>query len=299
MLGPFRPTWAWGGDTADGVFPVIVLSHGHTGRYRNHRQTAAALARNGYVVAAPDHLSDGQMASKAKMISVVGVRVDELERALSAVNAHPLIGKIADTKRIGAVGYSLGTMTVLYAAGATPEMLRFDRHCEAHHREDANFCGGGWTASFFATMRRALSWLKEKGILKPKTEDRAVATKEFPARKVPINFSALALVAPVGTPFSAEALRRQNADIALFRLGDDEQLRHPYHAEHLHKLLGGKAPVYKTFDGVHHHAFISPFPQWLLAVEDIPVAVDPEGFDRAGFIRRINTDIVDFFNGYL
>ena len=298
-LGPFRPVWAWGGEAAGGVFPLIILSHGRTGRYHNHRHTAATLARHGFIVVAPDHLADKQMDSIKDIAPVVRVRVDEMKRALAAVHAHPRIGKIADTRRVGALGYSLGTLSALYAAGAVPEMSRFKRHCEEHSKQDPNFCGGGWLSAFFASVKSALSWLKDKGMLKPRNSNRAGVDNEFPPVEQPIDFSAIALVAPVGAFFSADALRRQDADIALFRLGDDAQLRYPHHAEHLYTLLGDKAQVYKTFDGVHHYAFISPFPQRLLEEADIPVANDPEGFDRIGFIREINTDIVNFFNRYL
>lgn len=41
--GPFRPELAWEGKPASGVFPIIVFSHGVTGRYINHRDTAATL----------------------------------------------------------------------------------------------------------------------------------------------------------------------------------------------------------------------------------------------------------------
>jgi hypothetical protein len=46
---------------------------------------------------------------------------------------------------------------------------------------------------------------------------------------------------------------------------------------------------------VHHFAFIAPFPKWLTDSENIPVAKDPEGFDRQAFIDNVNQDIVGFF----
>jgi len=52
---------------------------------------------------------------------------------------------------------------------------------------------------------------------------------------------------------------------------------------------------YKAHKGVHHYAFISPFPAWLLEEEYIPVAIGPEGFDRESFLKDINEDIVSFF----
>lgn len=293
-LGPFRPTWAWGGETANGIFPVIVLSHGHTGRYRNHRQTAATLARNGYIVVAPEHLRDRQMISIQKTIPVVTARAEELKLALSTVKRHPLIGKIANENRIGLVGYSLGTMTALYASGTTPQMARFTQHCKLHNQADPNFCGGGWMSIFLSMIQNTLSWLKENDILKPRTNE-IDTTNEFLPMESPLAADAIALIAPVGVAFDKKELQAQTAAIALFRLGDDAELRYPYHAEYLHNSLGENPHVYRVYNGVHHYAFISPFPQWLLEEEDIPVALDPQGFERADFIHDINNDIVNFF----
>ena len=298
-LGPFRVVLAWGGEVAGGRFPVIVLSHGRGGRYRNHWQTAAGLAQNGYIVAAPDHLPDREMTSLREIVPVVTRRIEELKLTLSAVANHPVLAPVAATDRIGAVGYSLGTMTALYAAGATPRITRFRAHCEANHRQDAELCGGGWAASFLGIVKSVLRYLREKGILKPRDKKPRAGQIEFADIDKPMDFTAIALIAPVGVPFSAEDVRRIPARIALFRLGDDAQLRYPYHAEYLRRILSAKNPVHKNFPGVHHNAFISPFPKWLVEQEDIPVAKDPEGFDRAGFIREINADIVRFFQNHL
>ena len=288
-LGPFRPTWAWQGDAADGTFAVVIFSHGHTGRYRNHRQTAATLARNGYIVVAPDHLHDRRLTAKQKMPAMVERRGDELKLALSAVAAHPVVAPAVAPNRVGAVGYSLGTLTALYTAGVTPNLARMREHCQANRNQDPGFCGVTAPLGLQRVIQFALSRL------------RAIADDaptEFVAIEAPIKFDAIALVAPIGVPFPAAELRRNIAPVALFRLGQDEQLRHPHHAEYMHPLLPDN-PVYKTFADAHHYAFISPFPQWLLDEEDIPVAVDPEGFDRPQFISAINGDIVAFLNRHL
>lgn len=298
-LGPFDVKWAWKGEGADGLFPIVVLSHGLIGRYRNHWHTAVKLARNGYIVVGPDHLNDRQMHVTHNIVTALTLRAKELTLALSTIRTHPIVGKIADADRVGAVGYSLGTLTSLYAAGITPQMSNFHKHCQRNHSRDNNFCRYGWKTRFFLRVQSVLAWFKGAKNRNSESIAYANAGGKFSPIPSPINFSAMALVAPVGVSFPEKKLRRQNADVALFRLGDDEQLRYPYHAENLNKLLGEKARVYKTFEGVHHYAFIAPFPQWLLDTEYIPVAIDPEGFDRSDFIRDINKDIVSFFNRYL
>ncbi len=294
-IGPFRAVWAWEGAPAGGVFPVIVFSHGRGGRFINHRQTAAALARAGYVVVAPQHTTDGNIKSRDDFVFAAARRAEELRIALAAAKSHPVIGGIADENRIGAAGYSLGTLTALMAAGATPSMRRIREHCITHGEADANFCGNGWRAKTARKARAAIAWLKEKGVLKPKKKSGNSGGAEFSPVAFPTHFRAIALIAPMGAPFAAEPLRALNSNIALFRLGGDEELRHPWHAEHLRLSLGARAAFYGEYPGVHHYAFISPFPKWLLETEHIPAAADPEGFNRGDFIRRINADITGFF----
>lgn len=299
-IGPFRPRWAWDGTPADGVFPLIILSHGNSGHWRNHRQTAATLARNGYIVAAAWHHQDRQMTSRKKFPPLLRQRVQQLQYALQAVNNHPVIGAVADTHRVGALGYSLGSLSALTAAGATPQMSLFKKHCDQHSGTDVMFCGDdSWQSKAFSVIKSALAWLREKGILKPRVPRPYDDQESLMPLDKPINFRAVALVAPIGAPFSPESIASVTADVALFRMGKDEELRAPWHAEYLHTLLGNQARIYKVFPTTHHYAFISPFPQSLLEKESIPVAIDPPGFDRPAFIQEINGDLVRFFNTYL
>jgi predicted dienelactone hydrolase len=57
-LGPFDVDYARGAKPIAGQVPLVLLSHGHLGRPRNHHLTAAALVRAGYVVVAPQHRFD-------------------------------------------------------------------------------------------------------------------------------------------------------------------------------------------------------------------------------------------------
>ena len=57
-LGPFDVDYARDAKPIAGQFPLVLLSHGHSGRPRNHHLTAAALVRAGYVVAASQHRFD-------------------------------------------------------------------------------------------------------------------------------------------------------------------------------------------------------------------------------------------------
>lgn len=106
---------------------------------------------------------------------------------------------------------------------------------------------------------------------------------------------AAVVAAPVGVPF--DDMARVTMPMMLIRAGADQTLRYPYHAENIHKRLPAKHQ-YKVIEGLHHYAFLSPFPD-SIATEVGEPASDPEDFDRAAFLAKINSEIVDFFREQL
>lgn len=278
----FNTRQAWEGKGASGLFPVILISHGINGRYRNHRDTAAALARAGFIVIAPQHTQDKWIGTD-QTVAAIEYRFTELAKSLAAARRHHIVGELMDVTKMGAIGYSLGALTVLGADGILPSQSLFKRHCDKHSAEDPNFC------MEIPWWRKALQWFSE-----PTLSDK----KEF-SPVIPIGFQSIALVAPVGAIFPAHQFRDLSAKVAIYRLGQDNQVSYPFHADYIFKSLDQNAARYKVYDDVHHYAFISPFPDWLLEEEYIPVSIDPAGFDREAFLEVINADIVEFFNDSL
>jgi predicted dienelactone hydrolase len=102
---------------ADGVFGLIVISHGAGGFSLNHRDLAMALASHGYVVAAPTH-----PRGKGKQVS----------RVIDAVLGDTVLGPHVQRERIGVVGHSNGGFTALVVAGAKPSPRASIAHCQQH-----------------------------------------------------------------------------------------------------------------------------------------------------------------------
>jgi len=135
-------------DAEHGPYPLVLYSHGYSGGGISAAFFTEHLARNGFVVVAPDH-SDNQQAARTRGPRNVGwnlltdaialARSGETfdwERyayrphearaaldgalALSAKPDGPLAGLI-DPDRIGVVGHSFGSYTVLSLAGLQPK----------------------------------------------------------------------------------------------------------------------------------------------------------------------------------
>ena len=104
---------------------------------RNHYLTAKALARAGFIVIAPLHAADHLMSGD-KTAVVLDWRVTELRFALEAVMQRDEFRSLLDLSRIHALGYSLGALTALNAAGASVDIPAADRHCATV--SDPAFC---------------------------------------------------------------------------------------------------------------------------------------------------------------
>lgn len=105
--------------TANGAHPLVLLSHGYSGSFRNLSWLAGALARAGYVVAAPDHPGTTTFDRDPEKARRLWERPRDLSRVIDALLADPSL-PIA-RNRIAAIGHSLGGWTVTEIAGG-----RFD-----------------------------------------------------------------------------------------------------------------------------------------------------------------------------
>ena len=138
QLGPFDAVLAINAaPEPTGHHQVILFSHGNLGHIRNHHLTAKALAEAGFIVVGPLHSADHLMVGE-DIANVLEWRVTELRFALEAVMQDEIFRPILDLSRIHALGYSLGALTALNAAGASIDIPKVDEHCE--NEVDPAFC---------------------------------------------------------------------------------------------------------------------------------------------------------------
>ena len=277
-LGPFDVVYAENAPPAAGTFGVVIISHGLGGRYRNHHPTAALLAKNGFIVVAPQHDKDAWiMAGRAP--AAVRARVGDIGDALHALAQIPEFRARMDAGNINAVGYSLGGATLIAAGGVAFNLSVVARHCYRHRREDEFDCGA---APWWMQL-----WQMFKARFFPRDDGGDGDNHAQPA----LQFRKVVLAAPVGQVFAKKDLAAFDSRALILRFKNDQHVRYPYHAEYLRAHL--PHATYAELDA-HHDAFIAPFPVWLTQVEDIPVAKDPPGFDRAEFLEMVNIRVLNF-----
>ena len=282
-LGPFEADIARNAPPRLGKFPVVMLSHGNGGRYRNHYLTAQALVRAGFVVIAPDHQPDFLIGGQ-KTAAALDYRYLELFRALKIARSDSILGPSLSDGPVSGVGYSLGGATVLLAAGAVFDSEITERHCAEYEIQDPEFCDDPGIISRFIS-RFIPSSDFDPTLLRPTSD---------PFQHTAFITGDLVLVAPiyqgldVGSMSSFESL-------TIIAINADQIAQPRFHAKPLQEALAETDSVrYSTIEG-HHYAFIAPFPDWLTSKEDIPVAKDPKGFNRREFIKKINALIVRAF----
>ena len=115
-----------------GAHPLVVLSHGYGGNWRNLNWLAGLLAGQGYAVAAPDHPGTTTFNRDPEQAAMLWQRPRDLSRTIDAVLADPALAGPVDAGRIAAIGHSLGGWTVTALAGGRFDPALFARDCAVH-----------------------------------------------------------------------------------------------------------------------------------------------------------------------
>ena len=177
------------------------------------------------------------------------------------------------------LGYSLGGATILLASGAGFSSKRVERHCKENGAVDAAFCEDpGW-------LFRLVHSFSQRVSLRDTTD---------PFRNPPLLTGKAVLVAPVFQGIDPSP-HLSMSELTVFAIQDDTVAIPQFHARPLYEVISRNIPSNYQIVSGHHFAFIAPFPKWLTEQEDIPVAIDPEGFDRPGFLKALNGEIVAIF----
>jgi predicted dienelactone hydrolase len=245
--------------------PLVIVSHGRTGWFGAHHDTAEALADAGFVVAAINHPGDnGNDLSRHDDLSVFASRPVDMVRLLDFMLHDWKDKAVVDPARIGFFGFSKGGYTGLVLMGVTPDFGRLAKFCKDRMGACEQLRNGEASPSPPHDAR-----IQAAVIVDPAT---GVFTQEnLAAIKIPLQFWRSELGGPGVGDGSGTA-----------RVADS---------------LPGKPDVHVAPAG--HFAFLAPCsPQLATAIPRICTDV-PAGFDRVAFHRDFNASVVRFFREHL
>lgn len=272
-LGNFRQTVALDSPVAGGGLPLVVMSHGGGGWFGSHYDTALALARAGFVVAAVSHAGDTY--DDQSRVLELWRRPDQLRRLVDYMLAEwPRHGQL-DVSRVGAFGFSNGGFTVLVAAGGNPDLSEIGRYCAAHPSHDLCLA------------------LKEAGA-DPHLGNDVPASVWISDSRI----RTAVVVAPAfGFAFDQRRLSDVRVPVQLWRAADDRHQPQPYYEEVVAASLP-RAPEYHVVDNAGHYDFLPPCDARMLKAVPVVCTSSP-GFDREAFHEQFNAEIVRFFRATL
>jgi predicted dienelactone hydrolase len=116
-----------------GKFPLILLSHGAglAGNPQAVAWIAGPLARQGFVVAAPQHPGNSGKNRSAAETMKLWLRPADLSATLDAMEEDRFFQPHLDQGKVGALGLSMGGSTVLATAGARIDPKRLAGYCDS------------------------------------------------------------------------------------------------------------------------------------------------------------------------
>ncbi len=265
-LGLYSQDVVPGGSMASGRHPLVVISHGTGGDFAGHVDTAVALARAGFIVAALTHPGDNWRDNSR------ATRIEDRPAALSATISYMLQAwpghAAVDPDRIGAFGFSAGGFTVLAAVGGRPDLTRLAGHCAQH-------------PDFFDCKLI-------------KSQPRAANTPWFNLRDARIKAAVIAAPA-LGFAFDRAGLTEVQVPVQLWRADDDRILPAPFYADAVRAALPGQ-PEFHTVPGAGHFDFLAPCADPAAMPQ---LCQSAPGFSRAAFHASFDAAVVWFFTAKL
>jgi predicted dienelactone hydrolase len=260
-LGRVRQSVVPGGAIEGDGLPLIVMSHGTGGSFADHADTAVALAKAGFIVAALTQPGDNwQDQSRAS-------HIEDRPRGLSGLIDYMLdtwVGRSAiDPGRVGAFGFSSAGFTVLAAAGGKPNLAAMSAHCAAKP--------GAYDCQLLAShpLDRPVVW----------------------ANRADKRIRALVVAAPaLGFTFAEGGLDEVRIPVQLWRADADRVLPAPDYADAVRQALP-REPEFHHVENAGHYDFLAPCNGPVQVPE---ICASAPGFDRLAFHAAFNAEVTRF-----
>jgi predicted dienelactone hydrolase len=227
-------------------FPLVVISHGNGGSHLLYRTIAVHLARNGYIVALPEHPGNNRNDNRLEGTHEnLENRPRHVRLTLDAVLSDAGFAAGTRPDEVALIGHSIGAYTALAVAGGRP-----------------------WSETRQKVEVVADPRVRALVLLAP-----ATGWYLAPESLLDVDVPILLLLAE-HDPFTP----RWNADVVLAGVADRAKV------------------TCRMIENAGHFSFLSPFPPAMKNAAFRP-SVDPEGFDREEFHRRLPGEVLEFLDG--
>jgi predicted dienelactone hydrolase len=249
--------------------PLIVISHGGGGSYASHYDTAAALAKAGFVAAAVSHRGDTY--DDQSQVLKLWRRPAQLSRLIDFMLQSWESSAHLDRKRIGAFGFSNGGFTVLVTAGAVPDLSRIAGYCDENPGHD--LCAALHAAG--VSVPQDIRVPPNPWHIDPRVRSIVVAAPAF------------------GFTFDSAGLAGVHVPVQLWGARDDHHQPSPWYEGAVRAALPDQ-PESHEVPNAGHYVFLPPC-SLRLASSAPQICHDAPGFDRATFHLEFNNQVVAFF----
>lgn len=221
---------------AQGLHPLVLLSHGSGGNAANLSWIATRLAANGFIVAAPNH--PGSTSGDSRQADTIKVwnRPLDLTAVLDGLAADLLWKARIDTSAISALGFSLGGHTVLASAGAQVAAAAYARYCD--------------TPQAPGLIVSDCAWFARAGIDLHKIDEARFNA----SYRDPRIASVLAVDPALAQAFDRPSLAAMNLPVTIINLGQPGAIPPAVAARHVADAIQGAS--YRTVPDAIHFSFL-------------------------------------------
>lgn len=259
-------------------FPLILLSHGTGGNRFGLAWLAIALAKQGYIVVAPDHWGNTYDNKIPEYFVRYWERPLDISFLITQILNDTSLSQYVDKEKIGVVGFSFGGYTSLALAGA-------ELNC-----------------NLLKTISKTDLGKKEFNI--PELGDLRNLIDKIPCDNIQSSFKdnrikvAVALSPALGLGFdNIDQVKSINSPILIIGAESDEIAPINTNAEHYHKLIPNS--IYLKLEGeVGHYIFLNSGNNSLIK-EAKKYYRDDKTINRETIHRNVEKVIIMFFENAL
>lgn len=256
---------------------LVIISHGYSGWYGGHADTAAALADAGFIVAAPSHTGNTWSDMSSTVSEWLLDRPRHISRVIDHMLDHHRFASHINERHVGVYGFSAGGYTALGLIGGVPDFEVAAQHCISYPQEYV--CADGLIDAMQQTELQTLpdsAWGYDPRV------------------------AAAVLSAPgFAFAYSKDSLSRVNAKVQLWSGELDDSVPTETNAALLAERLPA-APETFWIEGASHFAFMTVACREAFKQADPEeyemVCGDAQGFDRYQMHNDMHVEMVRFFN---